>query len=235
MFLHGQFNFASTAASLATKVLVQQAIYTPIFNTYFFAAQSLLSGASVEDTWIRLQLALPTSIVTGWKVWSGVALVSFMYVPAQFRSVFSGPDTFRAALKQHKVVVADFHALWCGDCKMIDPFFKKYGDAPTTNLSHAQTKPRGLPSKPPTPRSLPRHDPVPLPTAVVDSISRHAADEKFKDVYFCKIDVDVLQGLSKEYNVRRMPTFILFKDGNRLDDVFEPKPPQLDAFLAKAL
>ncbi|ATY65532.1 thioredoxin [Cordyceps militaris CM01] len=97
-------------------------------------------------------------------------------------------DTFHAALKEHKVVVADFHALWCGDCKMIDPFFKK-----------------------------------------------HAADEKFKDVYFCKIDVDVLQGLSKELNVRRMPTFILFKDGSRLDDVFEPKPPQLDAFLAKAL
>ncbi|KAM3487173.1 hypothetical protein MY3957_009546 [Beauveria namnaoensis] len=90
LFLHGRFNFASRAASLATKVLVQQAIYTPIFNTYFFAAQSLLSGASVEDTLLRLQLTLPTSIVAGWKVWSGVALVSFMYVPAQFRSVFSG-------------------------------------------------------------------------------------------------------------------------------------------------
>ncbi|KAM3429294.1 hypothetical protein NHJ13734_008234 [Beauveria thailandica] len=90
MFLHGQFNFASTAASLATKVLVQQAIYTPIFNTYFFAAQSLLSGASVEDMVMRLQLVLPTSIVNGWKVWSVVALISFMYVPAQFRGAFSG-------------------------------------------------------------------------------------------------------------------------------------------------
>ncbi|KAM3539907.1 hypothetical protein ARSEF1564_007179 [Beauveria bassiana] len=118
----------------------------------------------------------------------------------------TNPDTFRAALKEHKVVVADFHALWCGDCKMIDPFFKKYGDTPTSIFS---------------------------PCA--DEAEGHAADAKFKDVYFCKIDVDVLQGLSKEYNVRRMPTFILFKDGNRLDDVFEPKPPQLDAFLAKAL
>ncbi|KAK8149450.1 hypothetical protein G3M48_006910 [Beauveria asiatica] len=90
MFLHGQFNFASTAASLATKVLVQQAIYTPIFNTYFFAAQSLLSGASVEDMVMRLQLVLPMSIVNGWKVWSVVALISFMYVPAQFRGAFSG-------------------------------------------------------------------------------------------------------------------------------------------------
>lgn len=64
---------------------------------------------------------------------------------------------------------------------------------------------------------------------------RHAADEKFKDVFFCKIDVDVLQDLSKELSIRRMPTFILFKDGSRIDDVFEPKPPQLDTFLAQAL
>jgi hypothetical protein len=28
--------------------------------------------------------------VNGWKVWSGVAIVSFMYIPPQLRSVFSG-------------------------------------------------------------------------------------------------------------------------------------------------
>ncbi|KAJ5460173.1 uncharacterized protein N7458_001725 [Penicillium daleae] len=87
MFLHRRFNFTSNAASLATKVLVQQAIYTPIFNTYFFTMQSFLSGASFEQTLMRLQIALPTSIVNGWKVWSGVAIVSFMYIPPQFRTI----------------------------------------------------------------------------------------------------------------------------------------------------
>ncbi|KAJ5400082.1 hypothetical protein N7465_010571 [Penicillium sp. CMV-2018d] len=90
MFLHRRFNFASSIASLATKVVVQQAVFTPVFNTYFFTMQSLLSGASVEDTLVRLQLALPTSIANGVKVWTGVAIISFMYVPPQFRSVFSG-------------------------------------------------------------------------------------------------------------------------------------------------
>lgn len=90
MFLHRRFNFTSKLASLATKVLVQQAVYTPVFITYFFTMQSLLSGASVEQTFMRLKLALPTSIVNGWKVWSGVAIVSFKYIPPQFRSVFSG-------------------------------------------------------------------------------------------------------------------------------------------------
>jgi hypothetical protein len=62
MFLHRRFNFASRVASLATKVLVQQAVYTPVFNTYFFTMYSLLSGASVEQTLIRLKLALPQSL-----------------------------------------------------------------------------------------------------------------------------------------------------------------------------
>ncbi|KAJ5977796.1 hypothetical protein N7501_001138 [Penicillium viridicatum] len=86
MFLHRRFNFASSIASLATKVVVQQAVFTSVFNTYFFTMQSLLSGASVEDTLVRLQLALPTSIANGVKVWTGVAIISFMYVPPQFRN-----------------------------------------------------------------------------------------------------------------------------------------------------
>lgn len=90
MFLHRHFNFTSKIASLITKVIVQQAVYTPVFNTYFFTMQSLLSGASVEETLVRLQLALPTSIVNSVKVWSGVAFVSFLWVQPQFRSVFSG-------------------------------------------------------------------------------------------------------------------------------------------------
>ncbi|OAA70914.1 thioredoxin [Akanthomyces lecanii RCEF 1005] len=154
----------------------------------------------------------------------------------------TNPDTFRAALKEHKVVVADFHALWCGDCKMIDPFFKKY-------VWTLQSAPRAYAS-PRVSFSAPRcfHYPAIICHGVppfqktknktVDTVfisARHAADEKFKDVYFCKIDVDVLQDLSKELSIRRMPTFILFKDGNRVEDIFEPNPPQLDAFLAKAL
>ena len=90
MFLHRHFNFTSKVTSLLTKVVVQQAVYTPVFNTYFFSAQSLLSGASLEETVIHLKLALPTSIVNSVKVWSGVAFVSFLWAPPQFRAAFSG-------------------------------------------------------------------------------------------------------------------------------------------------
>ncbi|KAL4815651.1 exonuclease V [Aspergillus spinulosporus] len=90
MFLHNSFNFASKPLSILTKVIVQQAVFTPVFNTYFFSVHSLLSGASLEETWERLKVALPRSIVNSAKFWPMVTAFSFMYVPPQFRNVFSG-------------------------------------------------------------------------------------------------------------------------------------------------
>ncbi|KAL4977283.1 hypothetical protein BDW66DRAFT_150139 [Aspergillus desertorum] len=90
MFLHNSFNFASKPVSILTKVVVQQAVFTPVFNTYFFSVHSLLSGASLEETWERLKVALPRSIVNSAKFWPIVTAFSFMYVPPQFRNVFSG-------------------------------------------------------------------------------------------------------------------------------------------------
>lgn len=90
MFLHHNFNFASKFLSILTKVCVQQAVFTPVFNTYFFSVHSLLSGASLEETWERLKKALPVSIVNSCKLWPGVTAFSFMYVAPQFRNIFSG-------------------------------------------------------------------------------------------------------------------------------------------------
>ncbi|KAI9370813.1 hypothetical protein BJX61DRAFT_68003 [Aspergillus egyptiacus] len=90
MFLHNNFNFTSKFLSILTKVVVQQSVFTPVFNTYFFSVQSLLSGASLEETWERLKVALPRSIVNSAKFWPVVTAFSFMYVPPQFRNVFSG-------------------------------------------------------------------------------------------------------------------------------------------------
>ncbi|KAL2823131.1 putative MFS multidrug transporter [Aspergillus granulosus] len=90
MFLHNNFNFTSKFLSILTKVAVQQAVFTPVFNTYFFSVHSLLSGASLEETFERLKVALPQSIVNSAKFWPMVTAFSFMYVPPQFRNVFSG-------------------------------------------------------------------------------------------------------------------------------------------------
>ncbi|GIJ83647.1 hypothetical protein Asppvi_002477 [Aspergillus pseudoviridinutans] len=90
MFLHNNFNFQSKFLSILTKVSVQQAVFTPIFNTYFFSVHSLLAGASFEETFERLKVALPVSISNSVKLWPAVTAFSFMYVSPPFRSIFAG-------------------------------------------------------------------------------------------------------------------------------------------------
>ncbi|KAJ5036219.1 hypothetical protein NUH16_004087 [Penicillium rubens] len=90
MFLGNHFNYPSKFLSILTKVVVQQTCFTPVFNTYFFGMHPLLAGATLDETWERLKKALPVSIQNSVKLWPAVTAFSFMYVPAQFRNVFSG-------------------------------------------------------------------------------------------------------------------------------------------------
>jgi hypothetical protein len=43
VYLGNCFNYTSPILSLLTKVVVNQLAFTPLFNTYFFGMQSLLS------------------------------------------------------------------------------------------------------------------------------------------------------------------------------------------------
>ncbi|CAG0884732.1 unnamed protein product [Cyprideis torosa] len=80
-------------------------------------------------------------------------------------------DEFNNALKQagDKLVVVDFHATWCGPCKMIAP-------------------------------------------KLVDM------SKELPDVVFLKVDVDELEDVAAKYQVSCMPTFIFFKNGNKVHE-----------------
>lgn len=90
MFLHNNFNFASKFLSILTKVVVQQLCFTPVFNAYFFSLHSILAGSTLPETLDRVAIALPVSIVNSAKLWPFVTVISFMYVPPQFRNIFAG-------------------------------------------------------------------------------------------------------------------------------------------------
>ncbi|KAI6090134.1 thioredoxin-domain-containing protein [Hypoxylon rubiginosum] len=49
--------------------------------------------------------------------------------------------------------------------------------------------------------------------AIAPILANHSNDEKFKDIFFAKIDVDDLPELSQELGITAMPTFMIFKDG----------------------
>jgi protein Mpv17 len=90
MFLNDNFNYRSKILSLATKVVVNQIVFAPIINTYFFGMQSLLSGDSLPDIWERLKRTVPTSLINGVKFWPAVTAFSFTFIPPQHRSIFAG-------------------------------------------------------------------------------------------------------------------------------------------------
>lgn len=63
MYLSRAFNYPSQLLSLATKVIVNQIVFTPLFNTYFFGMQALLAGDTLLDAWERINNTVPTSFV----------------------------------------------------------------------------------------------------------------------------------------------------------------------------
>lgn len=90
MFLGNNFNYASKTLSLATKVTVNQLCFTPLFNTYFFGMQSLLSGDTLDEVWDRIKRTVPTSVINSCKLWPAVTAFSFTFIDAQYRSIFAG-------------------------------------------------------------------------------------------------------------------------------------------------
>ncbi|KAF2835031.1 hypothetical protein M501DRAFT_999576 [Patellaria atrata CBS 101060] len=90
VWLGNSFNYRSKILSLVTKVGVNQIVFTPIFNSYFFGMQSLLSGASFFEIVERIKHTVPVSWVNSCKLWPAVTAFSFTFVPFEFRSIFAG-------------------------------------------------------------------------------------------------------------------------------------------------
>ena len=90
MYLGTIFNYPSKILSLGTKVVVNQIVFTPVFTSYFFGMQSLLSGDSFTDAWERIKRTVPTSFVNSCKLWPAVTAFNFAYVLPQYRALFAG-------------------------------------------------------------------------------------------------------------------------------------------------
>lgn len=90
MFLGNHFNYASHTLSLAVKIVINQSVFTPIFNTYFFGMQSLLTGSTLAEAKQRVIDTVPVSWKNSWKVWPAVTAFSFTFILPQYRNVFAG-------------------------------------------------------------------------------------------------------------------------------------------------
>lgn len=83
--------------SLVFKIGLNATIFAPIFSSYFFAMQSILSGKGgptvegrAEAAWVRVRDTVPQSWVTGCFFWPAVTAFSFTFIAPASRSVFAG-------------------------------------------------------------------------------------------------------------------------------------------------
>lgn len=90
LWLGESFNYSSKILSITTKVAVNQVVFTPIFNCYFFGMQCALAGASASEIVERIKNTVPVSWVNSCKIWPAVTAFSFTFVPLPFRSIFAG-------------------------------------------------------------------------------------------------------------------------------------------------
>ncbi|KAM0487235.1 hypothetical protein ACHAPX_000505 [Trichoderma viride] len=64
--------------------------------------------------------------------------------------------------------------------------------------------------------------------AIAPILEKASEEAEFKDkVHFVKFDVDELPELSQELGIRAMPTFLFYKDGQKVDEMVGANPPML--------
>lgn len=87
LFLVRRFNYNSSSLSIGLKVALNQLLYTPLFNVYFFGFHGILSGEGVMGAVERVKNTVPTSIPRSFLYWPFVTTFNFIYIKPQSRSV----------------------------------------------------------------------------------------------------------------------------------------------------
>ena len=57
--------------------------------------------------------------------------------------------------------------------------------------------------------------------------------KKYPNANYLKVDVDELSELAQEYGIRAMPTFLIFKDGEKVDELIGANPIKLEEKIKK--
>ncbi|PSS16628.1 hypothetical protein M430DRAFT_28390 [Amorphotheca resinae ATCC 22711] len=59
--------------------------------------------------------------------------------------------------------------------------------------------------------------------------------EKFTGAHFVKLDVDEVPDVAQDLGIRAMPTFIIFKDAEKVNEIVGANPKALEAAIESAV
>jgi protein Mpv17 len=94
--------------TVATKVLIDQTMWNPIFGLMFFGYLNAVEGKSFEDYKNKLQADLKTAVMGSWAVWVPAHTINFAFIPPSQRllyinSIQIGYNIFLSFLGNKKV------------------------------------------------------------------------------------------------------------------------------------
>eukprot|EP01027_Heterolobosea_sp_BB2_P010923 GEZU01015953.1.p1 GENE.GEZU01015953.1~~GEZU01015953.1.p1 ORF type:complete len:130 (-),score=37.44 GEZU01015953.1:89-478(-) len=69
------------------KLLLDQLLFAPAINIFFFSVMSVLDGKP-EEAPLRIQEKLWPTLTTSWKIWPIAQYINFNYIPPELRVLF---------------------------------------------------------------------------------------------------------------------------------------------------
>ncbi|EJC98765.1 thioredoxin [Fomitiporia mediterranea MF3/22] len=72
------------------------------------------------------------------------------------------------------------------------------------------------------------------PCRMISPIFEKLAESAGDEIEFYKVDVDSAPDIAQEVGIKAMPTFILFKNGQKVDDLMGAHPGKLNELIAKS-
>ncbi|KAL7463417.1 hypothetical protein ACHAXS_003787 [Conticribra weissflogii] len=94
--------------TVATKVLIDQTMWNPIFGLMFFGYLNVTEGKSLDDYKNKIKADLKTAVMGSWAVWVPAHTINFAFVPPSQRllyinSIQIGYNVFLSFLGNKKV------------------------------------------------------------------------------------------------------------------------------------
>ena len=74
--------------TVASKVLIDQTIWNPIFGCMFFGYLSALEGKSFDEYIQKLKADLQTAVMGSWAVWVPAHTINFAFIPPAQRLLY---------------------------------------------------------------------------------------------------------------------------------------------------
>lgn len=74
--------------TVATKVLIDQTMWNPIFGLMFFGYLNVMEGKSFEDYTNKIKADLKTAVMGSWAVWVPAHTINFAFIPPSQRLLY---------------------------------------------------------------------------------------------------------------------------------------------------